>query len=571
MVKRIKTVFLSGWPIFLSGSLLTCILSYYVYTNVRQEDDLKFEFEIERAIRRIKNRMERYEGILIQTRAFFQSSGFVTQEEFNIYFRNTEILKRYPGIQGLGFALRVPQEKLQTHIQNVRRTNPKYDIWPKGERENYFSIMYLEPMNWRNQRALGYDMFTEPNRRDAMERAWETGRPVLSGKITLVQEDKNEQQPGFNLYVPYYGKNGDLAGFIYSPFRTYDLFATIFKKDKLNYDIEIFDGGKASLETLIYDHDGKRYYPDTEIKKVTRNVVLSGRPFLLSFVSMKDSGSMKMFMFPIVVFVAGILITILVFRIFWITKKQADASLASEEALQEALWARDEFISVASHEMKTPLTSMKLQAQMIKRALERNNTSFNPLEKLKTLVDQTDRQTERLERLINDMLDISRIRTGKLTIHKEEFEFSELVKDVIQRMKEQFYEIPGGTPFTSYCENSQGSWDKMRIEQVITNLLTNSIKYGNKQKIEVYVEGNKDMVLLKVKDYGLGISKEFQEKIFRRFERGGISAKEISGLGLGLYITQQIVKSHGGKIWVESAIGKGSTFYVELPRKSASV
>src|SRR5690606_30079628 len=99
-----------------------------------------------------------------------------------------------------------------------------------------------------------------------------------------------------------------------------------------------------------------------------------------------------------------------------------------------------------------------------------------------------------------------------------------------------------------YCDNSTGCWDKMRIEQVITNLLTNSIKYGNKKKIEVSVIDKEDAILLKVRDYGLGISEEFKEKIFRRFERGGVSAKEISGLGLGLYITQQIVKSHHGKI-----------------------
>lgn len=244
--------------------------------------------------------------------------------------------------------------------------------------------------------------------------------------------------------------------------------------------------------------------------------------------------------------------------------KRAIETLARE--LQEAVVARDEFLSIASHELKTPLTSIRLQLQLIKRLSKKENPPGYTPEKIDDFIDLTDKQTTRITRLVDDMLDVSRIRTGKLETIKEDLNFCELVKECIQRLDQQFINASYQIPDIPRCENTFGHWDRMRIEQVITNLLTNAIRYGNKKPIHVSVDSDDKSVRLTIKDQGIGISEEDKKIIFNRFERA-INSNEVSGLGLGLFIAKQIVTAHGGEIWVESEIGKGSSFTVQLPKE----
>jgi signal transduction histidine kinase len=165
------------------------------------------------------------------------------------------------------------------------------------------------------------------------------------------------------------------------------------------------------------------------------------------------------------------------------------------------------------------------------------------------------------------MLDISRIQSGKLGIHKEEFDFREAIEQVIERLDPQVESVTGTSIQKEELPKINGRWDRQRIEQVITNLLTNALKYGQQKPIGLGLIKTDKALQFFVKDQGEGISKEKFDLIFERFERA-VSTTEVSGLGLGLYITKQIVESHGGKVWLESEIGKGSTFWVELPLNS---
>ena len=381
------------------------------------------------------------------------------------------------------------------------------------------------------------------------------------------------------MYVPYYKKDSllgtvedrreNLIGFIFSPFRTYDLFNEIFNEINLKIDVEIFDGNELDSQNLIYDYNLIPEYKNPHHKfRSTQRMNLFGRTFTFHFVPTQVFIRQSQSFMPFITAIIGFLFTLLFFRIFWITKRQVEISRASEETLSTALKVRDDFFSIASHELKTPLTSLKLHTQMIQRGIKQKDPAAYSIERINALIEQTDKQTQRLERGVDDMLDISRIKTGKLTIEKEVVNLSDLVSDVITRMTGQFQMIPGGAPRLKLSKDSEGFWDPIRIEQVITNLLTNALKYGNNKEIDVEVSANPNEVFLSVKDYGRGVSPEYKEKIFNSFERGGVSANEISGLGLGLYISKQIVKSHGGEIWVESEPGKGALFMVKLPRSA---
>lgn len=251
-------------------------------------------------------------------------------------------------------------------------------------------------------------------------------------------------------------------------------------------------------------------------------------------------------------------------------QKSIEQKLRLTEAnLLHALSVRDEFMAIASHELKTPLTSLKLQSQIFQRSLQRHHdVNFTP-EKINDLLDKNTKQIDRLTRLVDDMLDISRIRTGKFTMKKEPCELKSMLLDIIGRTRESFELSGSGQPVIDHLEDAHGEWDPLRIEQVITNIITNAIRYGQGRPITISLKNYQESVRLSVKDEGLGIPKSDQKKIFERYERGML-AREVSGLGIGLYITREIVDAHGGTIWVESEISQGSTFYVDLPRSVIS-
>jgi signal transduction histidine kinase len=229
----------------------------------------------------------------------------------------------------------------------------------------------------------------------------------------------------------------------------------------------------------------------------------------------------------------------------------------------EATKMRDEFISIASHELKTPLTSLKLQTQINQRLMKKDLPTFSSSERVQKLVDLTDRQVNRLARLVEDMLDVSRVNTGKLAMQKKETDFSALVQEVAEGMLTQ--------ASLADCELqlalTPGIFlpiDQYRIEQVVTNLITNALRYASGTPVSIKTEIKNNCVCLMVKDNGPGIKLENQKRIFERFERA-VSAENISGLGLGLYICKEIIETHGGTICVESAAGAGASFIVEIP------
>ena len=244
-------------------------------------------------------------------------------------------------------------------------------------------------------------------------------------------------------------------------------------------------------------------------------------------------------------------------------RRNEEALKKSHDDLKLAVRARDEFLSVASHELKTPLTSLKIQVQLRKRKVLNNDEAVLQKENILKTIENDERQIKRLTRLIDDMLDITRINTGKLTVNPEHVDLSGLVYEVSDRLSEQLADADCELQIEAKA-NVFGRWDRFRIEQVYTNLLTNAMKYGAGKPIKVTVSKNDKMALLTVQDLGIGIDQADQKRIFMQFERA-VKSGEVSGLGLGLYIVAQIMNAHGGNIHVESELGQGSKFVAQLP------
>lgn len=230
---------------------------------------------------------------------------------------------------------------------------------------------------------------------------------------------------------------------------------------------------------------------------------------------------------------------------------------------QEAILARDEFLSIASHELKTPLTAMLLQLQNVLHNVRNVSLANFSIANLLNMLENTEAQSKRLARMINDLLNISLITTGRLDLELETFDLAVVARDIVNRFTDKLQKEKYTVKITSPTPVI-GTWDKLRIEQIIINLLSNAIKYGNKQPIEMIIKKEEEYALLCIEDHGIGIPIEKQKKIFSRFERA-VSSKEYKGLGIGLYITSQLIKSHHGTINIESILDKGSIFTIKLP------
>ncbi|MHC8394805.1 hybrid sensor histidine kinase/response regulator [Pseudomonas sp. LB3P93] len=235
----------------------------------------------------------------------------------------------------------------------------------------------------------------------------------------------------------------------------------------------------------------------------------------------------------------------------------------TQNELEQAVRMRDDFMSIVAHEVRTPLNGLILETQLRKMHLARDNASAFTLDKMHAMVDRDERQIKSLIRLIEDMLDVSRIRTGKLSIRTTKFDLVQLVSNLLQNFAPQVDAAECSVTFTAE-QPVVGNWDEFRIEQVISNLLTNALRYGGKSRIDVRVYCHEGQARVEVQDRGIGISEENQKRIFQQFER--VSAKTVvAGLGLGLFISEQIVAAHGGSIAVESKINEGALFRVCLP------
>jgi signal transduction histidine kinase len=229
---------------------------------------------------------------------------------------------------------------------------------------------------------------------------------------------------------------------------------------------------------------------------------------------------------------------------------------------QEEVKERDEFLSIASHELRTPVTALQLQLQLLQRAADRTRTVLPP--SLAAKVNALERQTRRIAVLVNELLDVSRMRLGKLELALEEVDLVEVARETVAHLSEEAARV--GCPVSVVADRPQrGVWDRLRLEQVLTNLVSNAMKFGPRSPIVVVVGGDATSARVSVRDQGMGIAPEDQARVFQRFERA-VPTAHFGGLGLGLYIARQIVEAHGGSITLESAPGEGTTFTVSLPR-----
>jgi signal transduction histidine kinase/CHASE1-domain containing sensor protein len=727
----------------MTGAGATLAAWAYVSSVVAEQARSRFDRVVAGAITAVQVRMDAYVAALRATRGLFLDGREPGRRPFREFTASLEMPRQYPGIQGIGFAKLLRPEDVPLHEEAVREEGfPGYRVWPREPaRDVYTTILYLEPFDWRNQRAFGFDMYNEPVRREAMDRARDSGDAATSGKVELVQEAGRERQAGFLVYLPVYSRPVDslperreaLVGWVYAPFRSGDLLrGTLDEEASSIVDVEVYDGPAASPAALLFDGDTTAALDRSRAGGLHRTdrIELGGRTWTLRFAARTAFVQLWERWLPRFVLAAGLVLTGI---LFWITRREGRALAGAERAsaraaflaeagkvlgssldygrnleavaslatarmvhgcvifvnepvggplllvshrdpavaasgkellgktwldpqarvgasavlrtgrpevlndvdpralphfsalpevidlhrkartrhamtvplfargdplgaitlvsnrsrfgeaevalgedlarlvvaaidtgrlyrrAQESLRLRDEFLSIASHELKTPLTSLTLQSESLRASAAKSTP-----ESVARKADAIRRNVDRLSRLVDTLLDLSRITAGRLDIHREDVDLVEVVTDVMSRFDEEArragcdLRLDAPVPVT-------GHWDRLRLDQVVTNLLANAVKYGPNKPVDVKVEKRLDSARLTIRDYGIGIPDTDQRRIFERFERA-VSDRNYGGFGLGLWIVRRIVEAMGGTIHVESTPGEGATFTVELRR-----
>jgi signal transduction histidine kinase len=253
-------------------------------------------------------------------------------------------------------------------------------------------------------------------------------------------------------------------------------------------------------------------------------------------------------------------------------RREQDALLAelnaTKEELERSLRMRDDFMSMVAHELRTPLNTLFLETQMRTLQLKRGNLAAFAKEPMERMVARDERQIQAMIRLIDDMLDVSRMRSGVLSIRPVQVEINGLVERVIGDLSRRVSTAGTTVSFHPAPAPATGWWDEFRIEQVVVNLLTNALRYGGGNPVDVTVDSADDTVRVTVRDRGQGIALDDQQRIFEPFERG--TGNQVSGgLGLGLYISEQLARAHGGRLTLQSAPGAGAAFTLTLPCRPA--
>src|SRR5574338_503334 len=327
-------------PAAVAATGIACSVAAFLYVQqaVEQQQSARFLRIASTSTAAVRDRLNAYTAMLRSTRGFFEALGREPdREEFHAFAESLEIGRFYPGVQGLGWATALRPGEVPAHQEAMRRAtgDPTFRVWPEDATDLRSSIDLLVPLDWRNQRALGFDMYSEPIRRAAMARARDTGEVAISGKVELVQDAGIERSPGVLMYLPVYRTPPEtpeqrrllLAGWAYAPFRAPDVLQnTVGAAASHTIGLAVYDAATADAAALLFD-DGVAG-PGSD-RQLEQRIEIAGRTWTLRYAATPDFIPLVDRLLPPLVLVSGLLLASL---LFWITRSEVKARARAEQA-----------------------------------------------------------------------------------------------------------------------------------------------------------------------------------------------------------------------------------------------
>ncbi|MFZ4414010.1 MAG: CHASE domain-containing sensor histidine kinase [Bacteroidales bacterium] len=574
--------------VFFIGIGMTIVASI----SLQKKEELYAKQEFNTVCKEIENkiiiRLHTHAQLLRSGAALFSAFDSVSRKEWKVFFDESKIEKNLPGIQGVGFSLIIPKDKLKQHIQSFRKQGfSDYIIKPAGERAVYTSIVYLEPFLGSNLRAFGYDMYSEAIRRKAMQQSCDYDIASLSGKVVLVQEIEKNTQAGILMYVPVYYKGMQtntveqrrtaIKGWVYSPYRMNDLMNGILghwdliKKERIH--LMIYDDS-ISTQSLMYNSQVKSCLinKDSHFQTLSFSGFFNDKKWILCFSQSKEE-FLHFNIKVIIIFIFGLIISFLLFALYLsiINTKNNAIQIAdkltfelkeNEVKLLRINVTKNKFFSIIAHDLRSPFNSFLGLTQIMAEELPSLS-----MEEVQKFADSMRKSAANLYRLLENLLEWSQLQQS-LIPHNPEFVcllplVNESVEMILESAKNKQIEIiiEISLDIEVYAENNS-------LQTIIRNLVSNAVKYTPKGgNIQIFAKSNSDSsVEISIKDTGIGMKPSMIDNLFKldvSTSRKGTEG-ELS-TGLGLLLCKEFVEKHGGKLWVESEEGKGSTFRFTLP------
>ncbi|UTA47517.1 CHASE domain-containing protein [Simiduia sp. 21SJ11W-1] len=670
-----------AWLVLLISISVSFFAAYVTDQQARKTGQAQFERQVELLRLDIQHQLLIYSGLLRAGVGLFYASENVTRSEWRLFVGTLALDRHYPGIQGIGYAAYLARDDKPAFEAAITAEGfARFAIAPAGQRAFYTPVTYLEPFTWRNQRAFGYDMFSEPVRREAIARARDTGQASVSGHVTLVQETDEDVQAGFLMYVPVYRTREDpgsqvlraqsIQGFVYAPFRMGRLLAAITegKPNTLHFRITdqpsgallydsspgmssapgrytaavtmemggrawrldvqatpLFDGqqrdygaawvlaaglvGSLLLFIIALTLAGHRRAAQAHADRMARQLALSEKfrhmadAAPTALVVVDPGGRIELCNQQAVALLGGPESALLqrpmdeflpakaaqligqqgqVVNCRSLEGVQCPVELSQRQAplngliytvyalvdvterkRQEDLLRRktrdlEQFVYAVSHDLKSPLVAITGLSEVL--ALQ-PAVADDP--EARQLLGRITANSRQMEQLLQDLLALSRVSHQVLPL--EYIDWASLLDDVQATHKAAFDAVGARLQLEALGD---GFWGlRTLIMQLFNNLLQNAINYRDIDrplKVTVACTTNhRGQTSIQVSDNGIGIETEWQEKVFQLFMRR--DSRKTPGSGLGLAICEAVVERHQGRIWLESTLGEGTRFYIELP------
>jgi len=555
---------------------LATLAAFVYYANsvrnsVHKDVDSAFQQQLRVLSTGTTSRLQLYEGILRGGAGLFFVNKTLTQANWTSYFRPYDIQSQFPDVEGIAFDRYLTTNEVSAFLQSIHEQGqPSFTITPPGERAVYVPTTYMAKYSSPNDKASGYDGYTDPVRKAAMLEAATSGNPTMSGQTRLRSAPNT---PTFIMYLPVYADSSSLDtpterqaatyGFVSVAVNIHDFVTRLLKQNpNKNFGLKWYDAQSPRNNQLVYK---SRNFD--ELAKESDSVIQT-----IPFTTYQHNWKVTAVVGPGVVPTAererpfttlawGVLASTALASVIWVLISSREFLLNRQKQL-EVQTAKDDLLSLASHQLRTPATVVKQYVGMLLQGyggkLTRGQTSM-----LKHAYDSNERQLQ----IINQLLYVARLDAGRIILHKEVIDIGNLLKQVCdeqrieasQRKQKLVCEIPE--------HELAAEVDPQYFHMVLENLVNNAVKYTpDKGTITVRARPSQDEMLVTVTDTGIGIDEDRQEMIFDKFTRlDNELAANTSGSGIGLYLTNQIVSLHGGYIEVKSRPGHGSSFTVHLP------
>jgi len=578
----------TAWVVFGVALIVTAGLSRVAKEFADRQAADRFEFRAREITQAIENRMLFYEQALWGGVGLFNASNIVSREEWNRYVEAIKINERLPGIQGLGFAVPVLPENKDAHIAKIRSEGfPEYTITPAEPRDNYTAIIYLAPFDFRNQRAFGYDMWSNENRRQAMKRTRDFGTSTTSGIITLVQEMEEDIQRGFLTYTPVYAndlpsaptieqRRDKFVGWVYAAFRAGDLMRGVLGSSDRAFQLEIYDSEQPpAAENLLFASGAKETTVEPSgaaealFSSVT-SLLIQGREWTVHIRSTPEFSTGSPPILPPLVAIFGLIVSALLFVITRTAhninsqaKTKARQMTAEIRAQSQMLVGANtqlrQFAYAATHDVKTPINHVGNALRLIHA--DTKELSDQQRRAIEWIESGHQRATEILEKL----MEVVQLNEGA-RMASIEFDIAEAVKRRLEYFRGDLTDI-GAEVDLSRC-TGRVDFPQEIFSRVVDNLLSNAIKYRDPDRqllLSISHETGAENSTLTICDNGLGIDMDKHgDKIFGMFKR---AHDHVEGSGFGLYISKQLVEVYGGELTCTSQTGKGSCFSITFPTR----